>query len=220
MPIMPAQERATDRAALRATRATIELAAEMRAARLAHGLSQAAVGRAIGLSQPRVSLIERGGWPAVPLLVLARMCAAVGLDLSARAFPGGQPIRDAAHLALLGRLRSRLSPAFRWRSEVPLPIPGDGRAWDALITGAGISIGIEAETRITDVQALERRVALKKRDGGAARVVLLVRDSRWNRSVLRRHADLLEPAFPLPGPVALRAIAAGRDPGGDSLILL
>jgi len=217
---MPAQERATDRATLRATRATIELAAEMRSARLAHGLSQAAVGRAIGLSQPRVSLIERGKWPAVPFVLLARMCAAVGLELSARAFPGGQPVRDAAHLALLGRLRSCLAPAFRWRSEVPLPIPGDLRAWDALITGTGTSIGIEAETRITDVQALERRVALKKRDAGVDRVVLLVNDSRWNRSVLRGHADTLEPAFPIPRVIALRALAAGHDPGGDSLILL
>jgi len=80
-------------------------------------------------------------------------------------------------------------------------------------------IGVEAETRLRDIQALERRVALKKRDGNLTRVVLLVADTRANRALIRSLGSTVQGAFPVPGRVALDALAAGRDPGGDALIL-
>jgi hypothetical protein len=39
---------------------------------------------------------------------------------------------------------------------------------------AGLRIGVEAETRARDRQELQRRVALKRRDGGVDRVILLL----------------------------------------------
>jgi hypothetical protein len=71
-----------------------------------------------------------------------------------------------------------------------------------------------------DIQELQRRVALKRRDGGMDRVVLLLRDSSWNRQLVRTNATSLEATFPIPGKVALRALAEAREPAGNSIILL
>jgi hypothetical protein len=80
----------------------------------------------------------------VPIAKLARLATACGLDLSLKLYPAGQPIRDRAHIALFERLRRAAGPAWTWRSEVPLPIPGDKRAWDRVMVGGGITIGVEA----------------------------------------------------------------------------
>jgi hypothetical protein len=76
---------------------------------------------------------------------------------------------------------------LRWKSEVPIPITGDQRAWDAVVSGSGQGrVAIEAETRLRDIQALQRRVALKRRDDPSIdSVVLLVAGTRGNRFVLR-----------------------------------
>ena len=215
-----AVERAMDRATRRAEQVLGEIGREIRAARLTHGISQAALGQVVGIAQSEVSRIERGKRAAVPLALLIKLCAGVGLDLSSRVFPGGTPLRDAAHLELLARLRAAISPEWRWQAEVPLPIAGDKRAWDGVLRMPTASIGVEAETRPRDIQELERRVALKRRDGGLDRVVLLLRDSSWNRRLVRSNASSLEQSFPVPGKVALRALAQAREPGGDTIILL
>jgi hypothetical protein len=84
--------------------------------------------------------------------------------------------------------------------------------------GAGIIIGVEGETRPGDMQELGRRLALKKRDGGADRLVLVLANTAWCRGVVRLND--LDTAFPVPGKVALKALADGRDPGGDSIVLI
>lgn len=206
------------RARGRAARTAIGL--DVRGARLQHGLSLEEVGHPAQLSASQVSRIERGLIGAPNLERLAIMCAAVGLELSVRAYPAGDPARDAAHLALLGRLRSRLHATVSWRTEVPLPIPGDLRAWDAVLTAEGRPMGVEAETRPRDVEALERRLALKQRDGGMASVILLLADTRNNRLLLRAHADELAEAFPVPRVRALERLAVGVHPGGSAVVLL
>ena len=79
---------------------------------------------------------------------------------------------------------------------------------------------VEAETRPTDLQALQRRVALKLRDSGFTEVILLLLDSRHNRSLVREYRGLLSEAFPVPGQRALELLGAGVNPGGSSIILL
>ena len=148
------------------------------------------------------------------------MLAVVGLDLHVRAYPGGRPLRDSAHLELLQRLRTRLGPAVRWRTEVPLPLHGDQRAWDALLGVRHVRVGVEAETRARDAQELPRRVALKQRDGGVEYVVLLLADSRHNRAFLRTCGEGFLAGFPVAGSVALARLAASADPGGSAIILL
>jgi hypothetical protein len=94
------------------------------------------------------------------------------------------------------------------------------RAWDATAVCPVFRAGIEAETRIRDVQALDRRLALKERDGGMDRLILLVLDSPSNRAVLRADGAQLFLRFRVPGARALELIGAGADPGGNALILL
>jgi hypothetical protein len=133
-------------------------------------------------------------------------------------YPGGQPVRDQAHVALLARFRKAIGERWRWLAEVPLPIFGDKRAWDRMLENDEFRIAVEGETRPTDAQELQRRLALKKRDGGVERLILVLADTEWNRRLLRTN-DITD-AFPVPGSVALKALQAGRDPGGDAIITI
>jgi transcriptional regulator with XRE-family HTH domain len=216
---MGGHERSGDRGTRKGLAAIHGLGQELREARLRRGLSQVGVAVAASTSQARVSRIERGLVPTVGVVELARLLGVVGMDISVRAYPGGTSLRDAAHLDLIGRLTSRLPPSVRWQTEVPLAGAGEQRAWD-LVIHIRPAVAVEAETRVRDMQDLERRIALKKRDSGAQRVVLLLRDTRWNRSIVAAHRDRLLALFPVPGAAALAALEQGLDPGGDALILL
>jgi hypothetical protein len=167
-----------------------------------------------------VSRVERGRVPRLSIAEASAMLAAVGLDLVVRAVPGGDPVRDAGHAALLARFRARIHATLRWATEVPLPIPGDRRAWDAFVSGDDWRLGVEAEMRPNDLQALERRLALKLRDGGVDHVVLLLADTKDNRRLVWAHADALRARFPLPGHRAMALLAAGSPLPADALVLL
>lgn len=217
---MASRERTIDIGAARARAVLDRLSAEVRTARLNAGLGQIEVAQALGISRSQYSRIERGLSPALSIDLATRMFAIVGQELVVRPYPNGDPLRDAAHVALLERLHARCHRSIRWHTEVPLPIPGDLRAWDATAVCPAFRAGIEAETRLRDIQAQERRLSLKQRDGEMDRVILLALDSRSNRDVLRLHADWVTERFPVPGPRALELLGAGVDPGGDTLILL
>ena len=205
---------------LAASSSSATLVREFRAARLDRGLSQASVASALGVDRSLISRIERGGLDDLGLIAASELLAVVGLELSVRAYPSGGPLRDAAQQALLERLRSRIHRTLDWATEVALPLVGDLRAWDALIRGRDWRCGVEAETRPRDLQALERRLALKMRDGAVDMLVLLLLDSRYNRALVREHADALHERFPIPGARALELLGAGVSPGGSALILL
>jgi hypothetical protein len=142
------------------------------------------------------------------------------MDLTVRAYPVSSPLRDAGHVALLQRLASRCSSSWRWSVEVAVDVPGDLRAWDASLTGAGVRIGVEAETRLRDIQALQRRIDGKRRDSRMDRVLLVVADTRSNRTALRAARIVLASSYPVPSRDALADLAAGRDPGGDAIVVL
>jgi transcriptional regulator with XRE-family HTH domain len=213
---MVARQRAVDRGALRGRTILADVAREFNEARLDHDLTYREIGDAVGLSGSQVSRIARGLAPSLTIIQAARLLSVVGLDLSARGYPTGQPIRDAGHAALLERLRAQLHPTLRWRTEVPLPISGDLRAWDAWIGARGWDVAVEAETRARDLQALQRRIALKQRDGRVERVLLLLRDSRHNRDLIRLVGGGLSAQFPVPGRRAIDLLRVGADPGGSA----
>jgi transcriptional regulator with XRE-family HTH domain len=217
---MGGRERRVDRGAARSRAIVADLARELWEARLDRGLSQEAIGRAVGLSGAQVSRIERGMAPSMPVEQAGRLLAVVGLELSARAYPGGTPLRDAAHTALLGRFRTRLHRSLAWRTEVPLPLRGDPRAWDAVVAGPSWRLGVEAETRPRDAQALIRRISLKARDGGVGGIVLVIADTRHDRAFLRAASEDLAARFPADGRRALEMLGVGLQPEEDALILL
>lgn len=73
---------------------------------------------------------------------------------------------------------------------------------------------------VRPVQALERRMQRKKQDSGVARMILVVRGTRRNRDTLRVVLPSLRGTFPLGSRELLQALADGRDPGGDGLLVL
>jgi hypothetical protein len=213
-------ERLRDRGERRAQAILVNVAHECRDARIGAGLSQRVVGRAAEMSTSQVSRAERGALPSLTVSQAVRLSAAVGLDLSVKCYPSAVRIRDAAHVALLQRLRQRLGRGLRWRTEVPLGILGDQRAWDAVIMKGPDLCPIEAEVALRDGQAALRRLHLKMDDVGATRVILLVRASRLNREALRTLNRLTNDDFPLSARAVLAALTAGELPTGSGIVVL
>lgn len=147
------------------------------------------------------------------------MAAVLGLQLNVGLYPDGDPVRDAAHLALIERFRARLSSAVVVRTEVPIPMDGDRRSADLVLACATSRIVVEAETRLDDIQAFERRLSAKQRDLKIARAILLVADTRHDRHVIRLHPELGE-RFPATMRSSLVALARGDPPAGDALVIL
>lgn len=177
------------------------------------------VARTAGLRQSRISRTERAAGPAPRLDERAAHCAAVGLRLSVKAYPSGSALRDEGQLRLIARLRRFVGDGFRWRTEVPVAGPGDMRAWDVVLEGAA-TVAVDAETRLHDLQALQRRIELKWRDGSIPRLVLLVADTRHNRDVLRAHRAALLSTFPLGMRETAAALRAGQVPDANGILVL
>lgn len=216
---MASIERARDRGIRQATDLRVVVGKELLDARRSSGLSQRHVARTARLSQSRVSRTERLEDPAPRIDELATHCAALGLRLVIKVYPEGSPVRDAGHLRLLQALRAAIHGSYRWQSEVPVAGPGDLRAWDAVLDGPA-RIGVDAETRLHDVQQVQRRTELKRRDSGVPYVLLLVSSSHHNRRVLREHRAALASTFPYDTGQILRALRAGAAPPGNGIVVL
>jgi hypothetical protein len=183
------------------------------------GLSLRAVGAATGTSHQQVQRFESGRLGCVDVEQLGAWCAVVGLDLVLRGFPGGDAVRDAGQQRLIGRLHVRLNVGLQWRTEVGLPIDGDLRAWDAVIGGVGWEVAVEAESVLDDLQALERRLTLKIRDGRVEKLLLLVGDTRRNRRALDASPGAFGD-FDRDARTTLARLARGQLPGRRCLVLL
>jgi transcriptional regulator with XRE-family HTH domain len=207
-------------ASISGRRLQAELGSDLREARLARGLRQIDVARATDVSDARISRVERGRLQGLAVAELARHGAALGLRLHARFYPAAGGLRDAAQLDLLRRFRARIGDRWTWHLEAPLPIPGDQRAFDALLTRGTTTIAVEAITRLRDAQAQLRGAAQKQRDGQATRLVMLIGASHANRAALATAADVLATTFPLATRTTLAALAAGADPGANGIVLL
>lgn len=197
-----------------------ELGAEIRAARKAAGLSQAGVAKTAGMSSSEISRIELGEAPWLDIVSAACICAIVGLDLSVRAFPGPTPVRDAPHLRLMSSFRAQLGAGLVLRTEVPIGPLRDLRAWDLTATDRRETAAAEFETRLTDAQALARRVTLKCRDSGVAIVILVLLDTAHNREAIGAARAYLRPLFPLDSTAILNALRAGRIPDAGGVLFL
>ena len=219
-PDMPYRERARDRGVRRARSSLAEIGRELRQARQSASLRQADVAHVTGVSASWVSRVERGVADEVGLRQLSVMLAVVGMDLSVRAYPGPQPLRDEGHRRVLVGVRHLLPETAPWQTEVPFPDAGDQRAWDAVTRLWGLRVGIEAELRPNDLQALQRRLGLKLRDGHVDRLILALANTRHNRALLRLAAEDLRPMFPLQGREAVAALKSPQDPGCNLLILV
>ena len=218
---MTARQRSATLGSDDARRLAAEAGRVIPAARRSVGATQCHVAARAGISASQLGRLERGELARPSLDVICRAARAAGFAASLKLYPDGTRLRDAGQLALLARFDRVLAPQLVRSREVRLSRPGDLRAWDERISDGRASASIEAEVHIHDVQALQRRIALKLRDDQAAGVViLLLADTAHNRGVLAEHREALRPQFPLDGGAILRALRAGRIPPASGLVLL
>jgi transcriptional regulator with XRE-family HTH domain len=202
-------------------RAVSSLAKELRDTRIALGLGQPAVARAAGVSPSQLSRLELGRNVDPSLRAAARVGRALGLSLSVRLYPEGSPVRDAGQQRLIERFAVLPAPPLRLAREVGLPAPSDLRAWDATVSD-GVEVAfVDAESRLGDIQAVERRLQLKLRDDHRGQsLILVVARTRHNDEVLRHEREALRQLLPVDGPAIAKALRSGRLPPASGLIVL
>jgi transcriptional regulator with XRE-family HTH domain len=198
-----------------------QLIGQLRERRVTVGVSQRALSRELGSSQSDQSRWENlRNVDAVSLVRIAEVASILGLELHVGLHPMGDPIRDKGHHALIRRFRVELAPAWRVTAEALLPLPGDARSWDLLLRLGQQLVGVEAETRIRDIQALVRRIRQRERDGGVDEIVLVLSDSRANRELVEELRIALGERFATTPRTLLSALRAGRPLPGSGLILV
>jgi len=217
---MPPRSRRTDDARRLWTRIAVQVGEQLRAARLVRGLTLRQVADAIGSSASEISRRELGKSTRLTGEKLAVHAAAVGLRLSVSLWPVGGGVRDAAQARYIAALVARVGRAWRVVLEAPIPIAGDLRAVDILLTRGRVRVAVEVITRLADLQAQVRAAQLKARDVGATRLILVVAGTHANRRALEAVRASLVEAFDLDTRRVMADLARGADPGRDAIILL
>lgn len=195
-----------------------ELLDEIHERRLMSGATQARLAEAVGTSRSLVGTIERDELADPGLIQLARLAAAVGLDLSLRAFPATSLLRDAGQVSLLNRLRAECHPALPWTLEA-MVAPGDPRAFDALIGQRPNAAAVEAVSRLRDVQRQTRPIQAKLEASGLTAGILLIGATKANRAALREAGRQLTDAFPLDSRRLLAMLRRGEVPQVGGIVL-
>jgi transcriptional regulator with XRE-family HTH domain len=194
---------------------------ELRAQRIGLSISQRSLAAQLGCSQSEYSRLELIDNPAaISVVRLAEVAALLGLELALSLHPAGDPLRDKGHQALIDRFRAILAPRFHVLAEVPFPAPGDPRVWDLILRIEEFLLGVEAETRIRDLQALVRRIRQCERDGGVDEILLILSDSAVNRRHVGELRLALGERYATPPRSLLRALRQGERPIGSGVLLL
>lgn len=210
-----------DEAVLRARRLIGEHGIDLREARVAAGLRQTDVARAVRRSASAIGRVERNRSNRLAIEQLAAHAAAVGLRLSTHLYPGAGWLRDARQLAMINRYRRLIAPC-RWSIALEVPVGGsrDLRAFDLVLAQGSVRVAHEFVSRLRDVQAQIRPLLSKQHDSGVRRLILVVAATHANRRAVAEAGPALRVAFPLGSRTVLAAIRAGRDPGANGLVLL
>jgi transcriptional regulator with XRE-family HTH domain len=206
---MATRTRAADEARRNWRRICRSVGEQLRAARLIHGASQAQVAAALGLSQSEISRRELGLAYGISGASLAFHAAAVGLKVAVQLWPVGAAVHDAAQARYVAAFVARVGARWRVTLEATVPVAGDLRAADVLLTNEVARVVVEVITRLADLQAVVRLAQAKARDLGATRLVIVIAATHANRD-----------SFDLDSRAVLAALAAGRDPGRDAIVLL
>ena len=201
-------------------RQLLDIGRELRMARFSAGMRLVDVARAARTSASTISRVERGLARRVSYERMAFVGTAVGMKVSVRAYPAGRRLLDTPQLRLFHLLRARAHASWGWRTEVQMPIPGDLRAADACATIPGCVVMFEIYTRFWDFQGQSRAALLEQRDLGAHRLVLVVGATTANRRALQEAGGAVLSSFPLGTKSVLRALAEGRDPGANGIVVL
>jgi len=203
-----------------ADRVVSALVTELRTARQDANLSQAALAKRLGWSQTRYSLFERD---LEPITVEDVCLAATVLGLKPRfdLYRVDEGLRDRGSEALIERFCALLSPRWSIKREAPFPELGDLRSWDVLIRlGSLFRAGIEAETRLRELEELVRRVRQRELHGRVDAIVLVLSRSGHNRAQLDELRTALGPDYATLPSNLVAALKAGRPLPGSGVMLL
>ena len=217
---MATRTRALDEARRLWQRSAQEIGDQLRTGRHVLGITQTQLGAAIRASPSEISRRELGRSPRLTGQNLAVHAAAVGLKLSVKLFPLGGGIRDSAQARYVAAFVARVGRPWKVTLEAPIPIAGDLRAVDVLLTSQHARIGVKVMTRLADLQAQVRAAQLKARDIGATRLILVIAGTHANRNALASVRPSLFGSFDLDSRRLLADLAAGRDPGRDGILML
>jgi hypothetical protein len=193
---------------------------EVTLARTNLALTRQAASRMAGVSPHTQRRVEEGD-PHVGIDTACRVAAGIGLKLWAKAFPVRTPsLRDTGQLRIAESVRSTAFAQFQVTLELGL---GNGRAIDMVLFGAVEIIAVEVERSIADFQA-QYRSAASKRDELAlghrrpVRLVLVIEDTRRNRTAVREHPVIIASALPARSREVLRALRRGEPLGRDGML--
>lgn len=198
------------------------LGTDARMARVAEGMSQAAVASRAKVSQTSVGRLEAGD-ARLSVMIIGSVFSALGMELSLRAFPGaGVRLRDSGQIALTEVIHLEAHPSWRLSLEAPV---GDqnGQAADVLLLGRSFGIHIEVESALVDLQAQLRKGQLKRdwlarRAGINLAFVMALRESERNRAAVRNVASVVRAALPAPSREVLAALRGGLALNRDGLL--
>lgn len=217
-------QRSADRATERRYR---ELGEEIDRLRRDAGLTIADLSRTAGVDAGFLSRIVAGsGRPS--LGTMGRISATLGADLSVRMYPNtGPAIRDRHQAAISEAILGIRHP--RWAAFVEIAVRRPARGWIDLglhdaRAASMVTVEIESHLRRLEqhIRWLQAKAdALPSWEGwaqlGAEPIVsrlLVVRDTRANRSIAADHRLLLRTAFPADPEAALAAVqGTGPWPG-------
>jgi transcriptional regulator with XRE-family HTH domain len=209
------------------------LGRELRVTCKRRGLTQAALGRRVGLSRARISELQRGEGATAPLAAWVKLGKAIDRPLAvsfSRAIEPDEP-RDAGHLAaqelVLGLARRH---GRRADFELPTRPTDPARSIDVAIRDddARAIIVVEIWNRLDDLGAAARATTRKvaEADGPAAltggdgppyRVATcwLFVDTAANRRLVTRYPEILQSRFPGSSIGWVRCLTDGLPPPNE-----
>ena len=241
--VMPTNRLAIWEGDRQARRQATRLGDELSALRLRGGLTQAAVGRALGVDRTMISRLEAGD-PRVGLTTRFRVAALLGAELRLSAYTRSGPlIRDTVQAPIVEAILA--TSDGRWRRTVEAHVPGaDRRSIDLRLDGPAGVVLCEVESRVGSLEEIIRELHAKRDAVRAARggaggppiyAVLILPRTRHHLEIVRHHPRTIEAAFPMPSAAIERAlkdvtipwtgdgilwtpVAARPNPGGPRVI--
>ena len=188
---MTARRGPIERAA-RGREATDSVLRELRQGAMDRDLSEAEVGggpRHLGLA---IQSDRTWAGPMARVSSGLRSCSPPSASISrSECSSGNRTARDTDMPRCIDRFRRNSLGRSRSGPRCHSPSPVICEPGTSCSPAAGWRHGYEAETRPTDLQALERRIELKARDGEVDGVSLLLIDSRHNREFVRANPEAL-----------------------------
>jgi len=209
-------------AARRAQRIRAAISHDLRHAREDAGLSLATVASAAGVSKSELHQVERGRTEP-RLESLARVGAALGMDLSVRLYPGTGPlIRDRHQAAMIEALLQTLHERWRPFPEVWVTRPVKG-VIDLVLDPADMDEPLVTMEAQSELRRLEQQIrwahakseALAEHRERPVSSLLLLRNTR---ATVAQHATTVRAAYPAHAKDAYAALNTARPWPGPAIL--